>query len=215
MRMTRIINPLPEFERQSEAVVFWTLENLCGGAGGRFMLSLPKLARHCRLSLGTTKRAVASLTRRGLIRYQRGWNQFRTTIFELPSSGAKLSQDATARPKIARPNSSDKYSNIKELSIGDISDRGVVHRQEGEREPNQAERLAYRVADGLGDMKNLRLYQSYCRRFPVEIILKAYVRAKEPHPDKIRTSRGALFNFLVQLYARKQNHHAGAGDSSG
>ncbi len=215
MIMTQSANPLPAFERPSEAVVYWTLENLCGGAGGRFMLPLPKLARHCRLALGTTKRAVASLARRGLIRYHRGFNQFRPTIFEVPSSGEKLSQDATARPKIARPKHSDKYRNINKLSIGDISDSGVIHRQNGNREPNPAERLACRVADGLGDMKNLRLYQSYCRRFPAEIILKAYVRAREPTPDKIRTSRGALFNFLVQLYAKRKNHNADSGDSSG
>ncbi len=235
MQQSSSLQPLPRFERPSEAVVFWTLENLCGGAGGRFMLPLPKLARRCSLSLGTTKRAVSSLTRRGLIQYHRGFNQFRPTIFEIPSPftevsgdksrGEKLSQDATARPKIARPNPSDKYSNLKDLSIGDRSDGGVVHRREGEREPDQAERLAYRVADGVGDMKNLRLYQSYCRRFSTDIILKAYVRAKEPTPDKIRTSRGALFNFLVQLYARKQNHNppsprlrrasADSGDSSG
>ncbi|MSS72467.1 MAG: hypothetical protein EXS64_13390 [Candidatus Latescibacteria bacterium] len=195
--------------------MFWTLENLCGGAGGRFMLPLPRLARHCRLSLGTTKRAVASLTRRGLIRYHRGFNQFHPTIFEIPSSGEKLSQDATARPKNARPKHSDKYSNLKDLSISDISDGEVVHKPDGERDPDAAERLACRIADGLGDMKNLRLYQSYCRRFPAEIILKAYVRAKEPTPDKIRTSRGALFNFLVQLYAKKKNHNADSGDSSG
>ena len=200
--------PLPDFERPSEAVVYWTLENLCGGAGGRFMLPLPKLARHVRLSLGTTKRAVASLSRRGLIRYRRGFNQFRPTIFELPSSGEKLSQETTAGSKIARPNPNDKSSITTDLSIGDNNDRGVVHR------PDQAEaveRLAYRVADGLGDMKNLRLYQSYCRRFPAEMILKAYVHAKEPHPDKIRVSRGALFNFLVQLYAKRGNkNHPGA-----
>jgi DNA-binding transcriptional MocR family regulator len=199
------INPLPDFERPSEAVVFWTLENLCAGAGGRFMLPLPKLARHVRLSLGTTKRAVASLSKRGLIRYRRGFNQFRPTIFELPpaytevmgdkSRGEELSQEATAGSKIARPNPSDKSGITKDISIGDINDGEVVHRE-------AMERLAYRIADGLGDMKNLALYRSYCRRFPAGVVLKAFVRAKEPTPDKIRVSRGALFNFLVQLYAK-------------
>jgi hypothetical protein len=210
MQQSSSLPPLPDFERPSEAVVYWTLENLCGGAGGRFMLPLSKLARHVRLSLGTTKRAVASLSRRGLIQYRRGFNQFRPTIFEFPSAytkvsvdksrGEELSQETTARPKIARPNPNDKSSITTDLSLGDNNDREVVHR------PDQAEavdRLAYRVADGLGDMKNLGFYRSYCRRFPADMILKAYVRAKEPHPDKIRVSRGALFNFLVQLYAKR------------
>ena len=200
MHQSSPLPPLPDFERPSEAVVYWTLENLCGGAGGRFMLPLSKLARYVRLSLGTTKRAVASLSRRGLIRYRRGFNQFRPTIFELPSSGEKLSQEITAESKIARPNPNDKSSITTDLSIGDNNDREVVHRPD---QTEAGERLAYRVADGLGDMKNLALYRSYCRRFPAEMVLKAYVRAKEPHPDKIRVSRGALFNFLVQLYAKR------------
>lgn len=215
---------LPDFERPSEAVVYWTLENLCGGAGGRFMLPLPKLAQHARLSLGTTKRAVASLGRRGLIRYRRGSNQYHPSIYEMPSayakvsahksSGEELSGQATARPKNARPNPSDKYSIIKELSIGDISDGQAVHKHGENGQSDEADRLACRIADGLGDIRNLALYRSYCRRFPVEMILKAYVRAKEPTPDKIKVSRGALFNFLVQLYAKRGNNQNHPGPAA-
>lgn len=205
--------PLPDFERPSEAVVFWMLEKLCGGAGGRFMLALPKLAQHVRLSLGTVKRAVASLSKRGLVRYRRGHNQYHPSIFEMPSayadisgdksSGEELSQEATARPRNARPIPSDRFCLSKEISIGDRNDGRVVNKHEENARSDETDRLACRIADGLGDLKNLRLYQSYCRRFPAEMILKAYVRAKEPTPAKIKVSRGALFNFLVQLYAKR------------
>ena len=173
------------------------------------MLSFRKLAHHCGLSVNTTHRAVGSLTRKGAIQYRRGFNQSRLSIFEIPQdTGEKLSSDAPAVARIAVPPPSDKYNINNNLTIGDISDRGVVHRQRGDSEDSAEERLAHRVADGLDDLKNLRLYQSYCGRFPAELILKAYVRAREPTPDKIKKSRGALFNFLVQLYARRRENNS-------
>lgn len=173
------------------------------------MLPLPKLARHCGLSVSTTHRAVLSLAKRGVIGYRRGFNQSRPSIFEIPLSvpkdrEEKLPAETTAQPKIGIPNPSDSDCILYNIPLGDKDDIGeVVHKQKAGSENEAQERLAYRVADGLGDLKNLALYLSYCRRFPAEMILKAYVRAKEPHPDKIRVSRGALFNFLVQLYAKR------------
>ena len=215
IQTTSPTNQLPRFDRPSEAVVFWTLENLCGGAGGRYMLSLPKLARACGLSVNTTNRAVLSLASRGLIRYRRGTNQSRPSIYEISTGeGDKLSPEATGIPRIGIPTLNDKYSIKKELYIGDKDDTigEPVHNQNRESEPDPKERLACRIADSLGDIKNLRLYQSYCRRFPTDLILKAYVRAKEPTPDKIKVSRGALFNFLVQLYAKKRDQKDYSGD---
>ena len=203
------------FERPSEAVVYWALENLCGGAGGRYMLALPKLVQQCGLAVSTTNRAVLSLTKQGLIQYHRGYNQSRPSIFEipLPHTGEKVSSKHTARPKIGIPNPNDSDS-INNISIGD-NDRRGVHKQNEESESTNMERLACQVADGLDDRKNLRLYQSYCRRYSADIILKAFARAKEPSPDKIKKSRGALFNFLVQLYGGKQKYNPGSGPSSG
>jgi hypothetical protein len=209
---------IPRFERPSEAVVYWALENLCEGAGGRYMMPLPKLAQRCGLAVSTTNRAVLSLTKQGLIQYHRGYNQSRPSIFEIPLSqshrGEKVSSKRTARPKIGilNPNDSDSINNI---SIGDNDIADAVHKQNEESESTKGERLACQVADGLDDMKNLRLYQSYCRRYPADIILKAFARAREPSPDKIKKSRGALFNFLVQLYGGKQKHNPGSGPSAG
>ena len=189
---------LPHFERPSEAVVYWTLESLCGGAGGRFMLSMRKLAQHCRLSVNTTNRAVLSLTKQGKIGYRRGFNQSRLSIYEIPkNTGESLSPTEIAVAKIAVPIPYDSDSSSPDLYTGD-SDRRDVHSKNGDTESSTPEnQLAYRIADGLDDMKNLRLYKNYCRKFPVDIILKAYARAKEPKPDKIKKSRGALFNFWL------------------
>jgi len=219
----------PKFERPSEAVVYWTLENLCGGAGGRYMLPLAKLAKRCGLSVSTVNRAVLSLVCRGLLKYRPGQNQSLQSIFEIPlkgpggtvagraplGMGKKLSPKTTARPKIGIPNRNDSDLDNNNVYTGDSDIGKDVHRQNEDTETEAAERLAYRVAEGLDDMKNLRLYQSYCRRFPADLVLKAFVRAREPAPDKIKVSRGALFNFLVQLYAKKRNPKNNSGGAAG
>ena len=180
------------------------------------MMSISKLAQYCGLAVSTTNRAVLSLAGQGVIQYRRGYNQARLSIFEIPidKGGEELSSPRTAQPKIGEPIPNDSDSDSSCISIGDSNDRRAVHKQKESSAVN-AERLAYRVADGLGDVENLRLYQSYCRRFPADLILKAYVRAKEPAPDKIKKSRGALFNFLVQLYARKAKYNSNSGPTAG
>ena len=209
---------LPAFERPSEAVVFWTLENLCRGAGGRYMLPMRKLARLCGISVNTTHRAIRVLAKRGLIVYRRGYNQSRPSIFEISTggkadTGANLSAEVTARPKIGTPPPIDTISDLslRYLYLNDI--REVAHRQNGDSVPRDlAGRFAYRIAEGLDDLKNLPLYKNYCQKFPAGMILNAFHRAKETPLNKIKTSRGALFNFLVQLYAKRRNHNDNPGD---
>lgn len=212
-------HPIPHVERPSEAVVYWTLENLCGGAGGRYMLPLARLARQCGLSVNTTRRALLRLHAKGWIVYRPGKNQFHPTIYEISTGGgANLSPRTSADAKTAMPIPSDSDNNINNLYTGDISDRGnVFHTKQDENESDRVERLACLVADGLGDRKNLALYRSYCKRFPASMILKAYIRAKEPAPEKIKKSRGALFNFLVQRfqYGEKQTQKDDSGDQAG
>lgn len=204
MQQPSPLQPFPDFERPSEAVVYCALEGLCRGGGGRITLPLPKLAEHVRLSLCTTKRAVTSLTKRGLIGYRRGQNQHEPSVFEMPPGAVEaVPTEAVERPIIARPSNSDVLANPEELLFGDDIDQVVDQEYAKHRELDEAEeRLACRIADGLGDLKNLKLYRSYCRRFPADMILKAFVRAKEPTSHQIKVSRGALFNYLVQHYAK-------------
>jgi hypothetical protein len=164
--------------------------------------------------VNTAHRAVRELARRGVIRYRPGLNQSCPSLYQMPADrGEGLSPKPTAVAKIGVAISSDNQSITNDLYIGDICDGEAVHRQRGDSTPTPEERLARQVAEGLDDLENLALYRSYCRRFPADLILKAYVRAREPTPDRIRKSRGALFNFLVQLYAKKRNLDDDTGHS--
>ena len=99
---------------------------------------------------------------------------------------------------------SDKYDQIDNIIYLSEYDR-VVHNQ-AEENPSTDSSLAWRIARELNDLKNLALYHSYCRRFSLQIILKAYLRALVPPDEKIRVSRGALFNHLCQHYAQRTKH---------
>ncbi len=220
----------PRFERPSEAVVYRNLVDLCAGTGGLFQVPLRQLARHCSLSVSTTNRAVLALARRGLIRYRRGANQSRLSTFEVPAGrdnrspgrekspppatpgGANVSRPGTAAPKIGTPPAIVTKSDLPTNHLCPC-DMGEVFNRSEYSDPGQspAERFAQHIATALGDLKNLPLYKSYCHRFPVGVILNAFFRAKETPASGVKKSRGALFNFLVQLYGRERNQHQGPG----
>ena len=70
----------------------------------------------------------------------------------------------------------------------------------------RSEILAYDICRVFHDEKNIKLYLSYTRKYSEKIILKAYQEAKEMSPYKVKKSKGALFTYLVKLYAQKEGH---------
>ena len=66
--------------------------------------------------------------------------------------------------------------------------------------------LALQLAEALNDEKNLGLYLSYCRKYPKEIITRAFIAAKELPIEKVKRSRGALFTYLVKKYAQQKEN---------
>ncbi|MBC8359478.1 MAG: helix-turn-helix domain-containing protein [Candidatus Aminicenantes bacterium] len=68
--------------------------------------------------------------------------------------------------------------------------------------------LAFDIAKELNDLKALRLYLSYVKKYPESLLRKILGEVKEIPLKKIKKSRGALFNYLVKKYAHKtsKNH---------
>lgn len=65
------------------------------------------------------------------------------------------------------------------------------------------ELLAYDAAAKLHDLENLALYLSYAKRFPENLMRKTLSEVSHIPEAKIRKSRGALFNYLIQKNGRK------------
>ena len=63
--------------------------------------------------------------------------------------------------------------------------------------------LAGDLAEGLDDELNFAFYLSVARRYPEDFLRKVYSHVKEIPLNKIKKSRGALFNYLVQKYENR------------
>lgn len=74
---------------------------------------------------------------------------------------------------------------------------------------NQQEELARRIARGLGEEDSLPIFRAIVKRHPDSIIRRAYEETLAVPPQKIRKSRGAIFNYLVKKYARKDPQDPG------
>lgn len=67
------------------------------------------------------------------------------------------------------------------------------------------ELLAYDLAKALGDFPGYPLYLTLARKHPESLLRETLGRVKEISGAEIKTSRGALFNFLIQRHALKSS----------
>jgi len=63
--------------------------------------------------------------------------------------------------------------------------------------------LAMDIAQSLEDQENLALYISYCRKYPLSLVRSVLDKVRQIPSEKVKKSRGALFNYLVQKYAKE------------
>jgi len=69
--------------------------------------------------------------------------------------------------------------------------------------------LATDLAQTLNDLPSLLLYIAYSRKYPHGLLRKVLGEVMEVPINKIKKSRGALFNHLVQKYAKHNNQNPG------
>jgi hypothetical protein len=97
--------------------------------------------------------------------------------------------------------------NVKDINNIDDNDRndndGNARNEFNSFFLAKEELLAIDLAEGLDDRINLGFYLSICRKYPEELLRKIYSQVKEIPLKKIRKSRGALFNYLLQNYDKK------------
>jgi hypothetical protein len=68
--------------------------------------------------------------------------------------------------------------------------------------PQPLKRIARKIAKGFKDEANYKFYLAYCQRYPLKIIWRAFIEVQRIPAERIRKSKGALFNYLVQKYAQ-------------
>jgi hypothetical protein len=80
--------------------------------------------------------------------------------------------------------------------------------------PQAVKSIARKIAVALKDNANYRLYLAYCQKYPLEVIWRAFAEVQQVPYERIRKSKGALFNYLVQKYAKEKDHELDTHRSS-
>jgi len=84
---------------------------------------------------------------------------------------------------------------ISVKSLNSNSDKSTIFKPE-----NREELLALDISKALNDSKNFFLYLSYAKKYPEPLLRKLLGDVKETPTEKIRSSRSALFNYLLKKY---------------
>jgi hypothetical protein len=71
------------------------------------------------------------------------------------------------------------------------------------------EQLAQELARRLNDAAGIHLYRSYCAKYPEWLLRKVLAEVEARPPERINKGRGALFNYLVQHYAKGTTENPG------
>jgi hypothetical protein len=78
---------------------------------------------------------------------------------------------------------------------------------------SREELLAQEVAEALGDVEGFPYYLTVAQKYPESHIRRVLRHVCEVPAHRIRTSRGALFNWLVHHYGSTQQHQDNPSDA--
>jgi hypothetical protein len=108
-------------------------------------------------------------------------------------------------PKTPAPNDITIKKNILNNDIDKNScpySNFKAYKAKAFRPRDDKDRLALDMARSLNDLQGLPLYLSYSRKYPQSLLIEVFEKVKEMPDQKIKKSRGALFNHLIQRYAK-------------
>jgi hypothetical protein len=58
--------------------------------------------------------------------------------------------------------------------------------------------FARMIAQAFNDEAQLRLYEIYCKKYPMRLIQRAFAEAKSFPQERIKKSRAAIFFYLIE-----------------
>lgn len=107
---------------------------------------------------------------------------------------ASAPNDISIKRYLLRNDIEDKYISVPSLRGPDRF-----------RPKDRVGQLALDLAQSLADLKGLPLYVFYARKYPESFLRMTLGAVKDIPNEKIKNSRAALFNHLVQKYAKERN----------
>jgi len=161
------------------------------------------------MSRRTVTRKIRLLEELGLVRVEKRGNSYR---YLLLAAGKEVTQETPG---------GDKQSTFKETA-GNTNDNKLTRVNnidiEGKEfsgahnsfKPDTREKmLAQDLAQALDDERNIPFYLSCTRKYPESFLRRVLGEVKEVPVENIKKGRAALFNYLVQKYAKQQKQNPG------
>ena len=102
-------------------------------------------------------------------------------------------------------NDIDNVKDINNIDRNDSNDIVNAGNETNSFSVTKEELLARDLAEGLDDKSNFGFYLSAARKYPEDFLRKIYSQVKEIPLNKIKKSKGALFNYLIQKYDKNDS----------
>jgi DNA-binding transcriptional regulator YhcF (GntR family) len=170
-------------------------------------------------SRATVSRTLKELESNGLIRTERldkyhcAYHLLKVGCPEMKSSEQ---DDFTGETHMTRNDTSEfhqSYTNYNDLlkDINNIDIVSVKNSDKGIIPLTREEFIAYDLAESLNDSENINRYLSYTKRLPESFLRGILGDVMEIPDEKIRKSRAALFNHIINKHISK---HAGNNEDN-
>ena len=154
-------------------------------------------------SRATVNRAIKTLADSKLIFIQRK-QRYHHVYYLLNVRGKRHeTQVSTGR------NSDVKKGDTNKNNLTRLNNDNVVYIKKSTEQASfpgtREELLTSDITEALNDSENLALYRTYARKYPESYLRQILSEVKQTPAHKIKKSRGALFMYLVHLYANKRS----------
>jgi len=131
---------------------------------------------------------------------------FRSTRFGTSQTPSISKKTAQIKAK------SQFFESFKEISLKKENIKNIVIYNEFKNFSfkrdfsSKEEFLALEIANALNDRKNLSFYLSIVKKYPEDFLFKILSKIKEIPLSKIKTTKGALFCYLLKKYETDKNY---------
>jgi hypothetical protein len=202
-----------------EAKIFITLYWFADPDSGEISISLFNLSRKVNADKKEILPHLEKLKLRGLIDFTAATNPYLDSSFKILSVMKKnqvlidpeieyLPSDLADNTGTVNNDDDNDFKKNKPIDVSgkrsgriDLNKSGLTGYATGTGKENALpEPNAREIAEKLHDLDNLALYEAYLRRYPREVILKAFTTVLNTPPERIKKSLGAYFTFLVKKF---------------
>jgi DNA-binding MarR family transcriptional regulator len=203
-----IINQYGKILRSSGLAVYNVLASYANSKSQTCFPSQKFIAEHLGLSIRTVNRKIRLLKEFKLIKVKkkRGRCLYSLLRVDMPK-GKRLYDKRDTKDRTPGKSNNNKITRINNNNVNEDKKFNFQFFK-GFKPKTRKELLALDIARELNDLKSLRLYLSYAKKYPESLLRKVLGEVKEIPMRRIKKGRAALFNYLIKKYAKEtsKNH---------